>query len=999
MYTDVSVFWNALGSFWGAFEDKEYVQTLWQSYFNVMSGLYDKSLALSRSVGFTNMNSVIEDKHHSFDVIYQINTSTYSGMLNTIQVSGTEGYRTEYYVNPGTISIPTLTYYYYSSTGVLSSLQTLTEGTDYYLVDMERIRFVGSPPFQPNYTQTHFNGNLLFADTIKRVNPALWGIEPLRVGLTNLAYRDNIYNAFVSGYAYSGIARDLIDAEHFKYLIWGLRTGIQKSPTVSNIKNLYGLARGLPFAHNSGIFASGLIDHIDKTYPINGYYTLDFTGKEYLKSTKPVFHSNDITYDFVATFSGVPTTGQQYLFGYKAIFKPVASEYTQFMGIYVDVASNNLIMQVKGTKEYNTNNSGVVLRMDLDDFDITAWHKYSIKKTGTKDFALGIDDVYLTSGSLATYTWTFPSSGFATIIGVHALNSYNIITLSGETYFKGNIAQFKIRDDSNNIQLYTQIVPTESLAQATVEDLSASGYTISISGSPLWSQVDMPLIGYTTKDYGDTIDRFEVLLPGIYVYDSVNRPSLISGFIDFDYEQYYHISIRESGLTYRGTLSYDTEYVTDLMDSYIPANQRYGINEETYSGIFIAQWGSDSNDGTRRSPVRTFSKAASLINGPNTIWYRQGTYAETISLNTLSGIGTSWSNPVTIKPFPGEYVKLVSNSGLTTGLVQFNKIGSGYISLENFDLDGQNYSQLLVNMAVSGAKYGKLSGCTLYGTSADAMINLAETGHRITRNTIRPSSFSNKTGIKAYKDNNGIFPYSGIISYNEISNLYHGILVSGDASSIWKLDIHHNYLYENTIGAILGGQNSLYFHNNLVEDCGWGIAPGYLTKSIKAYVINNTIKNCKSTSTNWNSALGIAAGIRVGNLTFSSDFCNSGYFLNNALSDCDYAYYDPSGIVDSSNFGCVHYNNISDDNTLPSSGYTFASRNMNSGVIFYYDFVEAETKKDFRLHPYFSSGYSYGTNLAVLISGLNLEDLNIDYSGVTRIGYSGWDAGAFENLD
>ncbi len=1004
MYTtDVSTFWSVLGSFWQNFENKAYVQEMWQNYYNVMSGLYYKSNMLRTSVGFDRMDPVAIDYFESFDIVFEAVNTNYSGLVNTITASGTEGNRVEYYISPGTISIPTMTYYYHSSGGTVSSLETLTEGTDYYLVDMERIRFVNDPPFIHDMSQPHFKGNALNAEKVYKLNPALWGIESLKVGLSNVTYRDSIYNAFVSGYAFDGVERDLVDADHFKYLVWGLQTGIKKRPTISNIKNLYGLARGLPFAHNSGIFASGIIAGIDKTYPISGYYTPTFSGAQYIVADYPAF-TNDYTIDIVGKFVS----------GSIGALLDIVSVMDGAYNQRLMVACSGTAIHMKAVGHYEQHFAGLGdqgLEPVITGLDVDSWHKYTIKHSGLRDVYFYIDDELVSNGTLSQ-DWYYAGESVGLYNTIYCKGNrpkaaepgYDFEGYSG---LVGSIAQIKIRDESGNTKFHVQLVPTESLTQTDFVDLTSSGYAVSMSGLLSYEQSIMPLMGYTTYNYEDNIPQFQVLLPGVQVYDYINAQEVVSGFIDFPEEQYSRLYFNDQDLQYKGTLSYDSEYLTDLMDNYIPAHIRYEINASGYDGIFLATWGSDNDGtGTRQNPYRTFAKAASMSSGYSNIWYRHGTYCEQLKTSLVSGVGSSWSSPFRVSAFPGETVNLVCNAGLSSGIIQFDKPGSNYISFDNFDINGQGRSQLLVNMAVSGAQYGQLYGCNLHNVisgSVTYMVNMEERGHKVKRCTINPGSWEDITAVRVTKNSvTGSVPVSGEVSYCEIQNCDKGIFITGtDFVTVYDFFGHHNYVHDNTIGIHAESCINTYIHNNLVENCGWGLAVGYGKKAITSYLVNNTIKSCSATGSYWKSSLISGMGIRLGSKqTITSgtpDFCFASVFLNNAISECDISYYDPSGIADGSNFSNTHKNNVCDDGKLPTTGFVSAATNL-SGIVFYQNFLSASTTKDYKLHPYFSSGYAYGTNLSSYVALVSLEDINLDYSGVTRIGYSGWDAGAFENL-
>ena len=240
--TDVSQIWNALGSFWGDFEDKALIEQLWQSYFTVVSGLERKSQNIRDSISFKNMPAVIEDRHQSYDIIYAVNTPSYSGLINAYLVSG----KYEFDITPGTFSIPKMTYYCYTDSGTLESPTPLVEDREYSIVGMNRIRFIDDPPFSVNQNQEHFKGQKLFADVCYRVNPVLWSIGPRLIGATENILINEDYPAPSGSTTYDNV-------EHFKYFVWAVSEGLKRDPTITNIENLLGIVAGLPFAYSSGV--------------------------------------------------------------------------------------------------------------------------------------------------------------------------------------------------------------------------------------------------------------------------------------------------------------------------------------------------------------------------------------------------------------------------------------------------------------------------------------------------------------------------------------------------------------------------------------------------------------------------------------------------------------------------------------------------------------------------------------------------------------------------
>jgi hypothetical protein len=74
---------------------------------------------------------------------------------------------------------------------------------------------------------------------------------------------------------------------------------------------------------------------------------------------------------------------------------------------------------------------------------------------------------------------------------------------------------------------------------------------------------------------------------------------------------------------------------------------------------YVATTGLDSNPGTQAAPFQTIAKGLSVMGAGDTLYLREGTYAEAINSQSQTiPTGTSWSNPVTIASYPGEYATL-----------------------------------------------------------------------------------------------------------------------------------------------------------------------------------------------------------------------------------------------------------------------------------------------------------------------------------------------------
>lgn len=106
------------------------------------------------------------------------------------------------------------------------------------------------------------------------------------------------------------------------------------------------------------------------------------------------------------------------------------------------------------------------------------------------------------------------------------------------------------------------------------------------------------------------------------------------------------------------------------------------------SGVYVSTTGSDGNSGSAGSPFKTIDKAVKTATAGQTIYIRGGTYgkknASDKDVAKFTTSGTS-GNPITIRNFGNEYVKLVSDrNGLNIGP------GVSYINVEGLEIEGPN---------------------------------------------------------------------------------------------------------------------------------------------------------------------------------------------------------------------------------------------------------------------------------------------------------------------
>jgi len=567
--------WGALGTFYGEFEDKELIEQLWQGYYDVTSGLFEKALDLRYSIGLANMPPYIKSRQEGFDINYGYLNSDYSGMVNTTTFSGYHAF----YVDPGTISIPTLTYYYYDTNGDLSDKQTLVENTDYYIEDMNMIVFTptGIIPFHPNYNQVHYSGNQLFADVIYQVNPYLWGVGIQRVGLNETDLRDLTYPAFI--HLPSENATSIQQVEHFYYLMQALTDRLSKKGSISNIKSLYSLLRGLPFAHNSGIYdgfnASGLLYNPS----IESLATLHFTGSGFSTPNsypsiidRNAFYSHEGTWEVSAKFDR--TDLDQYLLGLNCSW----STSQQHLYIWWDQKEQEIVFEAKGEGNYAGGTPGMVVRYGA--FDPTEWHQYRIYRNPTGPWECYIDNVLVGSGVVGFWENCFYSASGNKFVFGGKFTSNESTVIKVEKPFYGYMSKLHtVYDGFAAHTLKLELFPrTSGLELFNDDDGVGQNVGLVVSGSSLpnayeWGVSDnLPLCAYTNLDRIRTnqFNKFDILISGINIYDNINNPELISGLVTSNFEKYKTSVISEDYSISHGTFSHNATAMSGILANYLP---------------------------------------------------------------------------------------------------------------------------------------------------------------------------------------------------------------------------------------------------------------------------------------------------------------------------------------------------------------------------------------------------------------------------------------------
>jgi hypothetical protein len=230
---DTTQLWDALGSSWENFQNKDVVEAFWQGLSSGLSVVNTYTLETQKSRTLEYMSPTIDSGPENYFLVY-------SGLSTDLTVDLlASGGLFSYQIDDWTYSIPTITSEYKYRGVTYSGLYT--EGIDYTISGMNHIVWNTTPPTQD--LRFSDKGVLVgYARHVYRLNPVLMGVWAREIGAT---YDD------LSSYETYGNDQ----YTHLKMLIWALVTERMRGPSIKMLKDSFGIAHGMPFAYESGLMS------------------------------------------------------------------------------------------------------------------------------------------------------------------------------------------------------------------------------------------------------------------------------------------------------------------------------------------------------------------------------------------------------------------------------------------------------------------------------------------------------------------------------------------------------------------------------------------------------------------------------------------------------------------------------------------------------------------------------------------------------------------------
>ena len=241
-FSDITQLWNYLPTVWEkmSITDRTKIEAIWQAYLDETGEMLRELYQVDLSKSLPYMPAVLAFRYDTYPIIFSGDDQ------NTVIISG----RHNYYVPQWTFSIPTISGVVHDPVIKAQGYdgQVLTEGEHYHIVDYHRLEFftLSGIEFDPS----ELYGAVYWVPERFQFNPVLFDLWLPFVGFDD----NEIFSYTTTAVHSGGTLNDYYwNANHYKFLAWGLWTKMRIQPTITNLETGIGIAYGLPFAYTSGI--------------------------------------------------------------------------------------------------------------------------------------------------------------------------------------------------------------------------------------------------------------------------------------------------------------------------------------------------------------------------------------------------------------------------------------------------------------------------------------------------------------------------------------------------------------------------------------------------------------------------------------------------------------------------------------------------------------------------------------------------------------------------
>ncbi len=416
-----------------------------------------------------------------------------------------------------------------------------------------------------------------------------------------------------------------------------------------------------------------------------------------------------------------------------------------------------------------------------------------------------------------------------------------------------------------------------------------------------------------------------------------------------------------------------------------------GANTGQASIYYVASNGDDSSTGSAAAPFRTIKHGVSVLSAGDTLYVKEGTYKEYItndpafSQQTFIPNGTSWEKPVTVAANPGDTVTIIPGSGKAFFVITDGQ--DKYLIIDGFIIDGQK-------TAIHGFKFGNRTQHVRVQNSE--IKNSKYSGILVTR----PSSDADKYGAP----NDTYHEFINLnVHHNGSSWRDHGFYIETSRNLVEGCHIHHNSDYGGKFYMSMqygggGTANHNILRYSIIHDNGQNT-----TIQSVGFLLSSGIGNQAYGNIAYNEEVGLSIG---GDATDSLLYNNISY--NNSLYGIK-VFGSQGGGRNS-----MVYNNTVYGNPL----YGIAVRDGAENTKLINNIAYNNGNGNIWLHPGESPGTHQENNLLTdpkfvdplkndfklqsgspaIDSGVNIQEVKLDYFGVERYQGEAYDIGAIEKV-
>lgn len=297
----------------------------------------------------------------------------------------------------------------------------------------------------------------------------------------------------------------------------------------------------------------------------------------------------------------------------------------------------------------------------------------------------------------------------------------------------------------------------------------------------------------------------------------------------------------------------------------VPAPVSAPIPASSGNTYYVSKSGNDNNPGTKEKPWLTITKAANTLAAGDTVYVREGTYKEQVTVKNSGSAGKY----IAFSAYPGDSVTL-DGSGLNmadwSGLFWIN--GKDYIKVIGFNLiNGRTgvHAESASNIVIKDNYIENPYHCGIkvgWGDSSDILIENNEVKRNIPYESNEMISISNGKNIEV-RNNHVLENVNGIgidmkdgtsdslIHHNIVEGISAvGIYVDGYADGVSNIDVYDNTAFDTNTGFSAGSERggltqNIKFHDNVAHDnvvgyaaVDWG-EPGFTVNYKDVYFTNN----------------------------------------------------------------------------------------------------------------------------------------------------------------